>query len=657
MQDTVSFEDSKAPLASWVQDRVEMWETHRDQNYKAKWEEYYRLWRGIWDSSDRTRQSERSKIVAPALQQAIEAAVAELSEATFGNDKWFDLKDDVADQEKGDIAGVRNLLKEDLEGAGAKQAINEILLNGAIYGTGIGKIITEETTEIKPAEMPVEGTMTSVRGVRETTIVQVRLEPVAPDEFVIDPTATSIKEALGVAHIVTKPMYLVVQGIKDGIYEDKPIGAYNEVDFGFDEESRTPNADDKVKLTEYWGLIPKKFLSSNSDEEFDYEDDELIEAVVTIANDKAVLRAVENPFMMGDRPFIAYQHDLVPNKFWGRGVAEKGYNPQKALDTELRARIDGLALTTHPMMAVDATRLPRGSKFEVKPGKTIVTNGDPRTVLTPINFGQMSQTTFQEAAELERMVTMGTGSMDSATSLSGNARNSTASGMSMMQSSAIKRQKRTLMNFQDTFLIPFINQAMWRKIQFDPQRYPVMDYKFSPSSSMGIMARELEQTQLIQLLSLVQPDTPAFGILMMGIFENSSLTNREEMIQALQQQMTPSPEQQQAQQMQSQMQQQKAQLELQQDSANVQKTQAQTAKYMVDAQTKELPTPKIPQVEQMNMQLDMQEKSMKLQERAAKVASMQMDTRRTVPEMHHLNSETALNMANAQKAIQEAGRV
>lgn len=37
MQDTVSFEDSKAPLASWVQDRVEMWETHRDQNYKAKW--------------------------------------------------------------------------------------------------------------------------------------------------------------------------------------------------------------------------------------------------------------------------------------------------------------------------------------------------------------------------------------------------------------------------------------------------------------------------------------------------------------------------------------------------------------------------------------------------------------------------------------------
>ena len=31
----------------------------------------------------------------------------------------------------------------------------------------------------------------------------------------------------------------------------------------------------------------------------------------------------------------------------------------KALDAEMRARIDALALTTHPMMAVDATRIPR----------------------------------------------------------------------------------------------------------------------------------------------------------------------------------------------------------------------------------------------------------------------------------------------------------
>jgi len=655
MRDELAFSDPRSSLAGWVSGRVEQWEQHRNQNYELKWDEYYRLWRGIWATEDKTRSSERSKLVAPALQQAIEAAVAELSEATFGNDQWFDIRDDIADQDPSDIAFVRNMLKEDLERGGAKTAINEILLNGAIYGTGIGKIITEQTTEVTPAEQPVEGTLTTVRGVVENTVVQVKLEPVAPMEFVIDPTATSINEALGVAHIVIKPRYLVVQGIEDGIYEDKPIGSYNEADFGFDEEARTPNADDRVKITEYWGLVPKKFLRKTQDTEFDYESDDLVEGVVTIANDSTVLRAVENPFMMKDRPFVAYQHDTVPNKFWGRGVTEKGYNPQKALDAELRARIDGLALTTHPMMALDATRLPRGSKFEVRPGKTILTNGDPRTVLNPINFGQMSQTTFQEAAELERMIQMGTGSMDTATSNSANPRNATASGMSMLQAASIKRQKRTLMNFQDAFLIPMVNKAVWRKMQFDPQRYPVMDYKFVPSSTMGIMAKELEQTQLIQLLSLVQQDSPAFGILMMGIFENSSLTNRDQMMQAIQQGMTPSPEQQQAQQAQMQMQMQAAQIELEQGAADVQKTQAQTAKYMVDAQAKELPPVKIPEVEMAKTQLELQERAVNLQEKAAKVANLRSETLRNVPEMEHLNSEIALNMAKARQAAVDAG--
>jgi hypothetical protein len=101
---------------------------------------------------------------------------------------------------------------------------------------------------------------------------------------------------------------------------------------------------------------------------------------------------------MEDRPFVSYQHDIVPNKFWGRGVCEKGYNPQKALDAEMRARIDSLALTTTPMMAADATRLPRGVKLEVRPGKTILTNGDPRAAIMPLTLGSTDQNTYNQVA-------------------------------------------------------------------------------------------------------------------------------------------------------------------------------------------------------------------------------------------------------------------
>ena len=573
--------------------------------------------------------------------------IAELEEAVFGQDKWFDIRDDVADQDPTDVMVIRKNLKEDLNRARFKDAIVESLLNGAIYGTGIGKLSVKEEVQKTPTESPIPDTLTTDTVVVQKDIITVKLESLTPKEFAIDPSATSIDEALGVAQIVIKPKYEIMEGIRDGIYEDKPLGAYDKADFGFDDEDiGDSNDDDKVKITEYWGRVPKKFLESKSalSDEFDYDEDELIEAVVVIANDSVVLKASENPYLMGDRPFVAYQHDRVPNKFWGRGIAEKGYNPQKALDAELRARIDTLALTTHPMMGVDATRLPRGVKFEVKAGKTILTNGDPRQTLMPLNFGSLSQSSFTEAAELERMVQMGTGAMDSATSNSANPRNSTASGMSMMQAASIKRQKRTIMNFQENFLIPMIKKSAWRYIQFAPERYPAGDYQFIAYSSMGIMAKELEMTQMIQLLSMTQQGTPPFNLLLKGIFENSSMANRDEMKAAIDQMMQPeqpTPEQMQMQQMVQQMEMMKIQLELEEMKAGIQKEMAQAAKITSEIDDK--------QSEEYLM-----EKQMELAEKMARIEKLRTDsqmvkseTQRNIPEVEHLKSETILNLAKA----------
>ena len=52
--------------------------------------------------------------------------------------------------------------------------------------------------------------------------------------------------------------------------------------------------------------------------------------MVVIGNDDVLLKAERSPYMMKDRPLVAYQDDTVPKRFWGRGVAEKGYNMQKA---------------------------------------------------------------------------------------------------------------------------------------------------------------------------------------------------------------------------------------------------------------------------------------------------------------------------------------
>jgi len=622
-------------LATWVMDRVEQWRTHRDTNYQEKWEEYYRLWRGVYDPSDKTRESENSKLISPALQQAIEATVAELEEATFGSEQWFDIRDDMMDQTPGDVSYLRKILKEDLEKEGVKEAIAEIFLNGAIYGTGIGKILVEEKSEYYPVAVPIEGTMTTQRVIQEVPYICVKIEPVSPQEFLIDPVATHINEALGVATEMMKPRYSIIKGVKDGVYEDVAIGSYSDIDDDYDFESGAVEEDDQVKITEYWGLIPKKYVNKDAAfDEFDYDEDDLVEAVVTIANDSQLLRVVENPFMMKDRPFIYYQHDRVPGKFWGRGVAEKGYNMQKALDAELRSRIDALALTTHPMMGIDATRIPRGAKLEVRPGKTILTNGDPATVLRPMNFGQLQAHTFQESAELERMLSMATGAFDTATSTAAQPRNATASGMSMIQAASIKRQKRTLMNFQNNFLIPMLNKVINRKIQFDPQRYPLMDYKFIPYSTMGIMAKELEMTQMIQLLSVIPPDSPAHKALVAGVLESSSVQNRDELLQMLMQQ---DPQAAQIQQITMQLQMQKAQADIAEVQAKAQKLMAEAAEKMPS------------DMKAQEKLLEMQKKMLDLQKSAVEIENIKSETIRNIPEMELVQSKAILNLANARK--------
>jgi len=633
-------------LAGWLHTRLDEWRDHRDSNYQSKWDEYYRLWRGIWQASDRTRTSEKSQLISPALQQAVESSVAEIEEATFGRGKWFDIKDDMLDQDPRDAEYVRNLLQEDLESTGCKDALCEVFLNGAIYGTGIGKVSVAESTWRYPVEVPIEGTMVSERILQEDNVIDVKVEAISPKEFLIDPSAVNIDEALGVAHEVVKPRHSIIEGIENGTYRDIPIeGSYNQERFdGFDPEKSRADASDQIKITEYWGKVPARFLSEDEDmDDFEYNDDELVEAVVTMANDEYILRAERNPFMMEDRPFIYYQHDIVPNKFWGRGICEKGFNAQKALDAEMRARIDSLALTTTPMMAADATRLPRGVRLEVRPGKTVLTNGDPRQAIMPLSLGSTDQNTYTQVQSLQNMIQMGTGSADT----QGSAERATSAGMSMQQSSAIKRQKRTLMNFQNTFLIPMVNKCLWRKIQFDVDRYPIVDYKFVPYSTMGIMAKELEAQQMVSLLQAIPKDSPAFNIILVSVFQNSSMHNRDQIVQALMQGMQGNPQE-------DQMKQMAMELQLQQAQADVQKTVAEAQ----EEQTKAMLNAAQAGSEQPD-ELKIQEKFIKLQKDLAAIDKMRADTEnvnsetmRNIPEVEHLQSETLLNIATAQEKLQ-----
>lgn len=583
-EDEVTSEDKD--LVSFVVDHCNRWRDHRNVNYLDKWEEYERLFRGIWDAADKTRDSERSRLITPALQQAIESKQAEISEAVFGRGEWFDIEDDMRDPDKADIMLTRSQMHEDFKFSKVKKAIDNIILLGELYGTGIGEIVVEKKKVMTPATQPIQGTQLAAIGVNEQDKFLVSLYPVNPRNFLIEPNATDVESSLGVAIEEYVPYHTVIQGIADGTYRKVGITpSYDSMELEPVQE-QTQNQDDRVRVIRYYGKVPKSYLTGiqkkdgeevvdlfpEGSEAKDYED--LVEAIVVIADDTWLLKAEESPYMMNDRPVVAYQADSMPGRFWGRGTAEKGYNMQKAIDAQVRSHLDSLALTTAPMMAMDATRLPRGGKYEVKPGKNMLVNGNPNEIMMPFKFGTTDPQNFQTAQNFQSMLLQATGTIDS-TSMPGQvaAGEASGAGLSMALSGLMKKNKRTLINFQEDFLMPFITKAAWRFMQFDPERYPVKDFVFIPVSSLGMVAREYEQQQMIGLMQTLGPTSPITPVLLQGIVQGSSLSNREEIVATLQQMSQPDP-----------MQQQVQQLQLATAQAQLQKTQAEAAKAMAEAQ-------------------------------------------------------------------------
>jgi len=584
-------------LVGFVVDHCNRWRDYRDVNFLPDWLEYERIFRGQWASEDKTRESERSRIVTPATQQAVETRHAEIMEAIFGQGDFFDIEDNLQDVGGNpiDVELIKAQLMEDFKKDKIRKSIDQIELMAEIYGTGIGEIIVKTEKEYIPATQAIPGQVGQAAiGVLEKDRIGVKIMPVNPKNFLFDPNGTSIDDCMGVAIEKYVSIHKIVQGIEKGIYRKVDITTSGEDTDLEPTQEVSQYQDEKVLLLTYYGLVPREYLNNLKENEDivelfpensaaeDYTD--MVEAIVVIANDGQLLKAEENPYMMKDRPVLSYQDDTVPNRLLGRGTVEKAFNMQKAIDAQTRSHLDSLALTTSPMIAMDATRLPRGMKFEVKPGKAILTNGAPSEILYPFKFGQTDPNNLATARDFERMLLQATGTLDSQGMISNVARDGGQGGMSMAVASIIKKYKRTLVNFQEDFLIPFIKKAAFRFMQFDPERYPSVDMNFVPTATLGIIAREYEQQQFIGLLQTLGPNTPVLPIILKGILSNSSLSNRYELMQALDKMSQPDEQAQQLEQVKQQLALQAAQAQIAVNTTQAEQNRAEAQKLTVEAQ-------------------------------------------------------------------------
>jgi hypothetical protein len=242
------------------------------------------------------------------------------------------------------------------------------------------------------------------------------------------------------------------------------------------------------------------------------------------------------------------------------------------------------------------------------------------------------------------MLLQATGTIDSASMPSQVAGGeASGAGLSMALSGLMKKNKRTLINFQEDFLMPFINKAAWRFMQFDPERYPVQDFNFIPVSTMGMVAREYEQQQMMGLMSTLGAQSPITPVLLQGIIASSSMSNREEIIATLQEMSQPSPDQ-------VQLDNAMKQLQFQTAQAMLQKTQAEASKAMAEAELTAAKTQIIPvetQIKAIEAQAKAStdsassdfEKQIKLTDQAIKIEDIKSNERIAAMQMENKKAQ------------------
>jgi len=516
------------------------WRRRRDGDFEALWDEFYAKWRGFWMPQHKNFKTERSKLISPLTAMAIDLSVAEIVEAVFGREYFIDLPDDVGDNDTTDMEGVRVLLVQDLKNEDFIGEFAAAALNGTLYGTGIMKI--QVTTRVrKIPHRTKDGELIAAE--KE----EVKIKPIAiePGSFVGDPSVADIDDMKGCAHEYQLPLHIIKERqLRDFYYSDITVGKWGKPilspNRGDTKEGNRREAGDVAFVTEYYGLIPTRmFVKATAEGEGTLLDDKILEGIdadhmteviATVANETHLLRVIETPLITGERLVMSYQHETVPGRFNGRGVAEKASNVQRAMDAEMRARIDALAWSNNPMFAGDLTRLPPGSSKNAWPGKFWGVRGNPAEVLQEFKLTGPDANSYQHMNDLERMGQQATGALDTGSMRQG-MRDETATGSALAASGFIKRSKRTMYNIEG-FLNKLVRRVSVLKMQLEPRRYP-QDYEFQVRGTMGIMARELEQQFLVNLAGTLGPEHEASMPIIRAIFEHSGTPVKAEVLKAL----------------------------------------------------------------------------------------------------------------------------
>lgn len=418
-------------IAEYVQAQYKKWKDARS-SLETKWLEQYRMWRCVADPQDKTRSSERSDIKMPAIKEAVTNFTDSMMQIIFASEPYFDMVANVPTNPRPDM--LKRYIHWLLDKEKFKSKVKLFCTEEGLYGTSFARVrsyietkervVTSRTMreQLNPFTMQPEQIEEATRERLETDYTRPCFEPLSIYNVFAPPQATGVQpgEAEGVVIRTTYTPAGIAQLRDRGVIEilpeeDATEGSNDSTDtlrtrLQYSGVASTSADDDPIEILEYYGWIPPEVLkeagmlgsSEETKEPSKFEGRELV--VIVCSNKVLNPSSLEPPFGVTERPLMMDRFEQVPGEFYGIGIAEIASGPQKALNAVVRSRLDNKAMAINQVFAADRRKLTSGQDLGLYPGKVILTEGDPKGVITQFDMRDVTSGTYQDAAEYERYI-------------------------------------------------------------------------------------------------------------------------------------------------------------------------------------------------------------------------------------------------------------
>lgn len=421
----------------------------------------------------------QSRINIPKPKQAVDLSAARVMDSLFSNEDFFDILPFVStDDVKTDTA--KKLVKWQLWKSNFREPIATSIKDAFICGFGPLKVTYEETTRpvTTIAKDPATGTL-SFQSIEEKKN-RLRMDPVIPTDFWLDPTGRnrfvihrvrrSISDLWNLAKDVTDPTTGLI--LRPAVYDKVKV---DEVKPGDNDPERdaqdatikrdTPflSMERGVDVYEYWGDLYDPATGAVL-----YKN-----IVATFVNKKTMIRAPQaNPFRHGNSPFIIFQPSQAPHQMYGYGLLTAGSRIHDGLNRSWNIIMDKMLLQVPTVQAYPSSlRNPSdlgqdNEKFY--PGRTWLGRDPEKPIFVPVaGFQPPSQEDFNVTNMLGSFYDQSTGVNEFATGTPQSDNRKTKEEVQARTGATQQVFNDAAQHIELTGLSPLIKMVYYLMVQFE----------------------------------------------------------------------------------------------------------------------------------------------------------------------------------------------